>query len=376
MNNDNRSDGGRGGRAVLPPTGMPAGDSFLNRGYRNNWIACTARSSANPCRSADEDHRQRCRRRRQEGKGTSQPPARRVIRGFGNPLASAIGIWRLFTSSVGNRECWRAARLAPTSGRRHSWLRRLSSRQAASRRAALPRSIGPSPVCCRCRKRRQIASRRRSTHRSRGGSIPPSLTSSNRAAKTSRIRPSRFVHVVYRTRQFDKMIQWVPATSSTVASSTRIPSWRSDLRRRASPRCLGQLVGGRTAGRRGRATRRHRCRPRRLHVWLRRGAGRELRLRLKEKGILPLLVHPSRRDDVDVLRRSGRQPDGDAGRCLASSDAANDYMNGPAFRDQPDRRRVRSGEVLAKIRTGTPGSAFLARPSDLPVADSRRSIVP
>lgn len=28
MNNDNRSDGGRGGRAVLPPTGMPAGDSF------------------------------------------------------------------------------------------------------------------------------------------------------------------------------------------------------------------------------------------------------------------------------------------------------------------------------------------------------------
>ena len=24
----------------------------------------------------------------------------------------------------------------------------------------------------------------------------------------SRIRPSRFVHVVYRTRQFDKMIQW------------------------------------------------------------------------------------------------------------------------------------------------------------------------
>lgn len=59
-----------------------------------------------------------------------------------------------------------------------------------------------------------------------------------------------------------------------------------------------------------------------------------------------------------------------------SSDAANDYMNGPHFATNPIGVEYDPEEVLAKVRAGTPGSAFLARQSDLPVSPIRGALTP
>jgi hypothetical protein len=57
-----------------------------------------------------------------------------------------------------------------------------------------------------------------------------------------------------------------------------------------------------------------------------------------------------------------------------SSEAANDYMNGQHFSTNPIGVEYDPDEILARLRSGTPGSAFLKRTTDLPVSPIRGSI--
>jgi hypothetical protein len=59
-----------------------------------------------------------------------------------------------------------------------------------------------------------------------------------------------------------------------------------------------------------------------------------------------------------------------------SADAANAFMNGPGFAANPIGVEYDPEEILAKIRAGTPGSAFLRRNSDLPISPIRGAITP
>jgi hypothetical protein len=51
-------------------------------------------------------------------------------------------------------------------------------------------------------------------------------------------------------------------------------------------------------------------------------------------------------------------------------------MTGPGFAANPIGVEYDPEEVLAKIRAGTPGSAFLRRQSDLPVSPIRGNMAP
>ena len=59
---------------------------------------------------------------------------------------------------------------------------------------------------------------------------------------------------------------------------------------------------------------------------------------------------------------------------FANSDEANAFMNGPGFAANPIGVEYDPEEMLAKIRSGTPGSAFLRRQSDLPVSPIRGAV--
>jgi hypothetical protein len=61
---------------------------------------------------------------------------------------------------------------------------------------------------------------------------------------------------------------------------------------------------------------------------------------------------------------------------FSSSDEANAFMTGPGFAANPIGVEYDPEEVLAKIRAGTPGSAFLRRQSDLPVSPIRGAMSP
>jgi len=51
-------------------------------------------------------------------------------------------------------------------------------------------------------------------------------------------------------------------------------------------------------------------------------------------------------------------------------------MNGPGFAANPIGVEYDPEDILARIRAGTPGSAFLRRPTDLPVSPIRGALVP
>jgi hypothetical protein len=59
---------------------------------------------------------------------------------------------------------------------------------------------------------------------------------------------------------------------------------------------------------------------------------------------------------------------------FASADDANAFMQGPGFAANPIGVEYDPEEILAKMRAGTPGSAFLRRQADLPVSPIRGAL--
>ena len=153
----------------------------------------------------------------------------------------------------------------------------------------------------------------------------------------ARVHPAKFVHVVYRTRRFEQMLRcYQTVFDATVQHQDPVLAFLTydDEHHRFA----FVNLGGRDPA---------------------------------------LLVRPSRHHGVDVLRRSGWQPDGIPGPdTFGSNDAANPFMAGRRFGTNPIGVEYDPEDWLARLHTGTPQSAFLMRESDLPVSPVRGSISP
>lgn len=189
----------------------------------------------------------------------------------------------------------------------------------------------------------------------------------------SRIRPSRFVHVVYRTRQFDRMIQWyrdvfdcrVQYRNPVLAFLTY-----DDEHHRVALVNLSAVKPEADAGERRGVIGVD-------HVAYTYDSVEDLvenYAQLKEKGIVPYwCIHHGVTMSMYYADPDGNQMEMQVD-AFGSSDAANDYMNGPHFETNPIGVEYDPEEVLAKIRAGTPGSTFLTRQTDLPVSPIRGAL--
>ncbi|WP_395710161.1 VOC family protein [Reyranella sp.] len=191
----------------------------------------------------------------------------------------------------------------------------------------------------------------------------------------SRIRPSRFVHVVYRTRQFDKMIQWYrDVFDCKVQYQNPVLAFLTydDEHHRIALVNLSAVKPEADAGERRGVIGVD-------HVAYTYNSVEDLvenYAQLKEKGILPYwCIHHGVTMSMYYADPDGNQMEMQVD-AFGSSDAANDYMNGPHFATNPIGVEYDPEEVLAKVRAGMPGSAFLARQSDLPVSPIRGALTP
>ena len=189
----------------------------------------------------------------------------------------------------------------------------------------------------------------------------------------SRIRPSRFVHVVYRTRKFDEMIRWYEAVfDAKVRYQNPVLAFLSydDEHHRIALINMAVVHPDAPAPA-----------PRAEvgvdHVAYTYDSVEDLvenYAQLKEKGIVPYwCVHHG----VTMSMYYG-DPDGNQMElqvdAFESMDDADAFMRGPHFATNPIGVEYDPDDVLAKIRAGTPGSAFLRRASDLPVSPIRGAI--
>jgi catechol-2,3-dioxygenase len=190
-----------------------------------------------------------------------------------------------------------------------------------------------------------------------------------------RIRPSRFVHVVYRTRQFDKMIDWYKAVfDCRVQYQTPVLAFLTydDEHHRVALINLDAVAPNASHdGKRGAVGV--------DHVAYTYDSVEDLvenYAQLKEKGILPYwCIHHGVTMSMYYADPDGNQMEMQVDS-FSSSDEANAFMTGPGFAANPIGVEYDPEAVLAKIRAGTPGSAFLRRPSDLPVSPIRGAMSP
>jgi catechol-2,3-dioxygenase len=191
----------------------------------------------------------------------------------------------------------------------------------------------------------------------------------------ARIRPARFVHVVYRTRKFQQMIEWYRAVfDCRVQYQNPALAFLTydDEHHRVALINLDAVMPDTPAG----------AGERRSaigvdHVAYTYGSVDDLfenYAQLKAKGIVPYwCVHHG-----VTLSMYYADPDGNQMElqvdAFASGDEANRYMNGPHFEANPIGVEYDPDEALARLRSGTPGTAFLQRKSDLPVSPIRGAL--
>ncbi len=188
-----------------------------------------------------------------------------------------------------------------------------------------------------------------------------------------RIRPARFVHVVYRTRRFEDMIRWyetvfdcrVQYQNPVLAFLT----YDDEHHRVALINMAAVQPDGDMASKQGAVGVDHVAYTYETVEDLAENYGY-----LEEKGILPYwCVHHGVTMSMYYADPDGNQMELQVD-AFASSDAANDFMNGPHFAANPIGVEYDPDVVLAQIRAGTPGAHFLTRASDLPVSPIRGAI--
>ena len=97
---------------------------------------------------------------------------------------------------------------------------------------------------------------------------------------------------------------------------------------------------------------------------------------LRDKGILPYwCVHHGVTMSMYYADPDGNQMELQVD-AFPTADEANAFMNGPGFAANPIGVEYDPEEILARMRAGTPGSAFLRRQTDLPVSPIRGAGAP
>ena len=188
----------------------------------------------------------------------------------------------------------------------------------------------------------------------------------------SRIRPPRFVHVVYRTRRFEPMVQWYETVfDAKVRYQSPVLAFLSydDEHHRIALINMAMVHPDATEDRRGVIGVDHVA-----YTYDSVNDLFENYAQLKEKGIRPYwCIHHGVTMSMYYADPDGNQMELQVDAC-ATSEEANAYMHGAHFAANPIGVEYDPDEILAQLRSGTPGSEFLMRKTDLPVSPIRGAI--
>jgi catechol-2,3-dioxygenase len=188
-----------------------------------------------------------------------------------------------------------------------------------------------------------------------------------------RIRPARFVHVVYRTRRFQQMIDWYQTVLDARVQHQNpvlaFLTYDEEHHRVALINMEAVHPGETDADRRGVVGVDHVA-----YTYATADDLLENYAFLKDKGITPYwCIHHGVTMSMYYADPDGNQMELQVD-AFASDREANDYMNGPHFATNPIGVEYDPDELLTQLRAGTPGSSFLVRRTDLPVSPIRGAI--
>lgn len=188
----------------------------------------------------------------------------------------------------------------------------------------------------------------------------------------SRIRPAKFVHVVYRTYRFEEMIAWylkvlgakIQHHSPAIAFVTyddehhRVAFLNLSMFEPDGPKTRGDLVGV-------------------DHVAYTYNSLSDLAenyAQLKALGILPYwCLHHGITISMYYGDPDGNRMEFQVDACK-TNDEANAFMQGPGFAQNPIGVEFDPDELLARLRAGEPESAFMTRTVHQPVAPLRHPV--
>ena len=189
-----------------------------------------------------------------------------------------------------------------------------------------------------------------------------------------RVRPAKFVHVVYRTRRFEQMIRWYQTVFDAKVQhqnpALAFLTYDDEHHRFAFVNLEVIQPGGGEADRRGIVGV--------DHVAYTYASLDDLfanYVQLKELGIKPYwCIHHG----ITVSMYYG-DPDGNQMEfqvdAMASNDEANAFMQGPGFAANPIGVEFDPEAWLARMKQGTPASEFLRRTVHEPVSPVRGTAV-
>jgi catechol-2,3-dioxygenase len=188
-----------------------------------------------------------------------------------------------------------------------------------------------------------------------------------------RIRPVRFVHVVYRTRRFDEMIRWYETVFDAKVQYQNpvlaFLTYDDEHHRVAFINLAVVRPDASEADKRGVVGVDHVA-----YTYNSADDLLENYAFLKDRGILPYwCIHHGVTMSLYYADPDGNQMELQVD-AFDSAEACNEYMNGPRFAENPIGVEFDPDEMLAKLRSGTPGSMLLPRAGDQPVSTIRGSL--
>ena len=190
----------------------------------------------------------------------------------------------------------------------------------------------------------------------------------------SRIRPQRFVHIVYRTRRFDAMLDWYQRVFGARIQH-RDPALAfltyDDEHHRFAFVNLDVLAPDAPDGVKGAVGVDHVA-----YTYASLEALFENYEQLKAAGILPYwCIHHGITVSMYYADPDGNQMEFQVD-CFASNDEANAFMAGPGFQVNPIGVEFDPKAWLARLRAGEPAANFLPRHQHLPVSPVRGALLP
>jgi len=188
----------------------------------------------------------------------------------------------------------------------------------------------------------------------------------------SRVRPARFVHVVYRTRRFDEMVQWYQTVlDAKVRHQNPVLAFLSydDEHHRIALVNLAVVHPDTSNDRRGTVGVDHVA-----YTYDSVDDLFENYAQLKDKGVKPYwCIHHGVTLSMYYADPDGNQMEFQVDAC-PTAEEANAYMDSEHFAVNPIGVEYDPDEWLARLRSGTPGKDLLPRKADLPVSPIRGAL--
>ncbi len=189
----------------------------------------------------------------------------------------------------------------------------------------------------------------------------------------SRIRPIKFVHVVYRTRRFERMVKWYESVFGAKVQhqnpALAFLTYDGEHHRFAFVNLDVLKPDSAEADRRSLIGVDHVA-----YTYASLNDLLENYAQLKTQGIEPYwCVHHGITVSMYYADPDGNQMEFQVD-CFDSNDEANAFMSGPHFAANPIGVEYDPDDWLARLRAGTPMSEFLARRTDEPVSPIRGSL--